>query len=61
MTVFRAARAVLLDSPVSRVGYGYATAVAASSVDATYQICRVPSNAKVKSVILESEAQGAGA
>jgi hypothetical protein len=40
---------------------GYATAVAASSVDATYQICRVPSNAKIKSMILESEAQGAGA
>jgi hypothetical protein len=27
MSVFRAAKAVLLDSPISRVGYGYATAV----------------------------------
>lgn len=40
---------------------GYTTAVASSSVDATYQLVRVPSNAKVKSVFLESEAQGAGA
>jgi hypothetical protein len=27
MTVFRAAKAVLLDAPASKVGYGYATAV----------------------------------
>jgi hypothetical protein len=40
---------------------GYATAVAASSVDATYQLVRVPSNCKVKEIFLESEAQGAGA
>lgn len=40
---------------------GYATALASSSADATYQLVRVPSNCKVKSVILESEAQGAGA
>lgn len=39
---------------------GYATAVASSSVDATYQLCRIPSTAKVKSIIFESEAQGAG-
>lgn len=40
---------------------GWTTAVASSSVDATYQIVRVPSNCKVKNVTLESEAQGAGA
>lgn len=40
---------------------GYSTAVASSSVDATYQLVRVPSNAKIKKIILESEAQTAGA
>lgn len=40
---------------------GFATAVASSSVDATYQLVRVPSNCKVKQLIFESEAQGAGA
>lgn len=39
---------------------GYATAVASSSVGATYQLVRIPSNAKVKSIIFESEAQTAG-
>src|SRR4051812_28653395 len=39
---------------------GYATAVASSSVDATYQLVRVPSNAKIKKIIFESEAQTAG-
>ena len=39
---------------------GYATAVASSSADATYQLARIPSNAKVKSIIFESEAQAAG-
>lgn len=39
---------------------GYATAVASSSADATYQLVRIPSNCKVKSIIFESEAQGAG-
>lgn len=38
----------------------YATAVASSSVDATYQLVRIPSTAKVKSIIFESEAQTAG-
>lgn len=37
-----------------------ATAVASSSADATYQFVRVPSNAKVKHLYFESEAQGAG-
>lgn len=39
---------------------GYATAVASSSVNATYQFVRVPSNCKVKSVDLESAAQAQG-
>lgn len=39
---------------------GYATAVASSSVDATYQLVRIPSNAKVKKIIFESQAQTAG-
>ncbi len=39
---------------------GYATAVASSSVDATYQLVRIPSNAKVKNITFESQAQTAG-
>jgi hypothetical protein len=39
---------------------GYATAVASSSADATYQLVRIPSTAVVKSIIFESEAQTAG-
>ena len=39
---------------------GYATVSASASVGSTYQLARIPSNAKVKSVIFESEAQGAG-
>lgn len=39
---------------------GYATAVASSSVDATYQLVRVPSTAIIKSMRFESEAQTAG-
>lgn len=39
---------------------GFATVLASGSVGATYQLCRVPSNAKIKSVYLESEAQTAG-
>lgn len=38
----------------------FAVLSAAASVTSTYRIVRVPSNAKVKSVSLESEAQGAG-
>lgn len=40
---------------------GSAVAVASSSADATYQLVRIPSNAKVKSLLFESAAQGAGA
>jgi hypothetical protein len=39
---------------------GYATAVAASSVGATYQLVRVPSSCKIKYIAFESEAQTAG-
>lgn len=39
---------------------GYATAVASSSADATYQLVRIPSNAVVKKIIFESQAQTAG-
>jgi hypothetical protein len=40
---------------------GFVTAVAADSINTTYQLVRIPSNAKVKQVYLESEAQTAGA
>ncbi len=40
---------------------GSAVAVASSSADATYQLVRIPSNCKVKSLLFESAAQGAGA
>lgn len=46
-------------APLKQVD-GYATAVASSDVDATYQLVRIPSTAKVKSIRFESEAQGAG-
>lgn len=39
---------------------GYVTAVAADSVDTTYRFARVPSNCVVKSVVISSQAQGAG-
>jgi len=39
---------------------GYSTAVASSSADATYQLVRLPSTAKVKRITFESEAQTAG-
>lgn len=44
---------------INHVG-DFATVSAAASVLSTYQLARIPSNAKVKSVIFESEAQGAG-
>ena len=40
---------------------GYATVVAADAVGGTYQLLRVPSNCKLKSLSFESAAQGAGA
>ena len=39
---------------------GYVTAVALDALLTTYQFVRVPSNAKIKQVLFESEAQGAG-
>lgn len=39
---------------------GSAVAVASSSADATYQLVRIPSNCKVKSLLFESAAQAAG-
>lgn len=38
----------------------YVTVPASASVDSTFQLVRLPSNAKVKSIIFESEAMGAG-
>lgn len=40
---------------------GFITTVAADAAGSTYRLVRLPSNAKVKSVFLESEAQAAGA
>jgi hypothetical protein len=40
---------------------GYATVIASGSVGATYQLLRVPSNCKLKTLSFESAAQGAGA
>lgn len=42
------------------VSQGFATAVASSSADATYQLVRLPPTAKVKKIEFESAAQGAG-
>lgn len=39
---------------------GFATALASSSADSTYQFVRVPSTAKIKRVDFESQAQAAG-
>ena len=43
-----------------RVLAGYSTAVASSSVDATYHLWRIPSNCCVRKILFESEAQTAG-
>ena len=45
---------------MSKTSIGYATGIAASSIDATYQFIRVPSNAKVHGLNFESAAQAAG-
>lgn len=47
-------------APLKSTSSGAVTAVASSSTDATYQFCRVPSNAKIKTIIFESQAQAAG-
>lgn len=40
---------------------GIATGVAASSIDATYQMVRVPSNCKIKRLFFQTQTQAAGA
>lgn len=40
---------------------GTVTPIAADSVGSTYRLCRIPSDAVVKQVLLASQAQGAGA
>ncbi len=39
---------------------GIATGVASSDIDATYQMCRVPSNAKIKRIWLQTQTQAVG-
>lgn len=39
---------------------GIATGVAASSIDATYQMARVPSNAKIKRIFFQTQTQAVG-
>lgn len=48
-------------APLKVVSSGSVVGVASSSIDATYQFCRVPSNAKVQAMFFESQAQAAGA
>lgn len=48
-------------APLQSVSSGDVIGVAASSIAATYQFVRVPSNCKVKQVILDTETQAAGA
>src|SRR5690242_918591 len=48
-------------SGVLRSVNGYVTVSAAASAGSTYKLVRVPTTAKVKQVLFESEAQGAGA
>lgn len=48
-------------APLKVNSSGPVTGVASSSINATYQFCRVPSNAKIKAMFFESAAQAAGA
>jgi hypothetical protein len=48
-------------APLKVVSSGSVVAIAADSIDTTYQFCRVPSNAKVQAIFFESQAQAAGA
>lgn len=48
-------------APLKSISSGDVVGVASSSINATYQFVRVPSNAKVKQVLFDSEAQAAGA
>jgi hypothetical protein len=47
-------------APLKVVTSGSVVALASSSTDATYQFCRVPSNAKIVDIFFESAAQAAG-
>lgn len=48
-------------APLKSISSGDVIGIASSSINATYQFVRVPSNAKVKQVLFDSEAQAAGA
>ena len=45
---------------VNKSNTGIATGVAASSIDATYQMCRVPSNSKIKRIFFQTQTQAVG-
>jgi hypothetical protein len=47
-------------APLMSVSSGDVIGIAASSIDATYQFVRVPSNCKIKQVLFTSEAQAVG-
>ena len=47
-------------APLKSISSGSVLGVASSSIDATYQFVRVPSNAKLKNVFFRSAAQAAG-
>lgn len=47
-------------APAKVVSSGSVVGVLNSSIDATYQFCRVPSNCKISSIWFESQAQTAG-
>src|SRR5262245_21925014 len=46
---------------VTKVIEGSVVISAAATIDSTYQLCRVPSNCKVKKIFLETATQAAGA
>lgn len=48
-------------APLKSISSGNVVGVASSSINATYQFVRVPSNAKLKQMLFASEAQAAGA
>lgn len=48
-------------APLKSVSSGDVVGVASSSVNATYQFVRVPSNAKIKRILFDTETQAAGA
>jgi len=48
-------------SAPAKCNTGIATGVASSNIDATYQMVRVPSNAKIKRIFFQTQTQTAGA